>query len=80
MRRHGHVTEQFPGNIASALHGAARQASPGAYLAMEDQSESDPGLVAFLDNPQSEQSASSWDTLLPTHLQQPDPYATWTSC
>ena len=33
LRRHGHITEGFPGNIASSLHGPFRQARPGAHIA-----------------------------------------------
>ena len=37
LRRYGHISENAPGNIASALQGHPRQARPGAYLAQETQ-------------------------------------------
>ena len=33
LRRFGHISENVPGNVASALHGPPRQARPGAHLA-----------------------------------------------
>ena len=33
LRRHGHISEGAPGNIAASLQGPFRQARPGAYLA-----------------------------------------------
>ena len=33
LRRYGHITENYPGNIGQALHGPFRQARPGAYFA-----------------------------------------------
>ena len=37
LRRYGHISENAPGNVASALHGQPRQARPGAYVAQETQ-------------------------------------------
>ena len=36
LRRFGHITENYPGNIASSLHGPLRQARPGAYWSLAD--------------------------------------------
>ena len=71
LRRHGHIAEQVPGNIASALHGPARQARAGAYMAMDNSlmaPSPDQGIANFLSDSQSGQAASFWDTLLPSAL------------
>ena len=80
LRRHGHISEHMPGNIASALHGPARQARAGAYMAMDAPSmdlRSSQGTAAFLSDSQSGQAASQWDTLLPAALTSGNPFAAW---
>ena len=66
LRRHGHIAERLPGNIASALHGPASQARAGAYMAIDDPTSQSPdqGTATFLSSSESGQAASRWDTLL----------------
>ena len=79
LRRHGHIAERMPGNIASALNGPATQARAGAYMAMDNPMAQSPdqGTATFLSSPESGQAASPWDTLLPSALTSGNPFATW---
>ena len=85
LRRHGHITEGTPGNIATSLHGPPRQARPGSYAVQDNRqalrdatqrSSVNPGMTTFLSHPREGQGGSSWDTLLPTAVM-PDPFTAW---
>ena len=79
LRRHGHIAEQLPGNIASALRGPATQARAGAYMAIADPTSQSPdqGTATFLSSSESGQAASYWDTLFPSALTSGDPFVAW---
>ena len=77
LRRYGHITEHYPGNIAQSLHGPFRQARPGAYHVAEDdplgaardaaQRTTTDGMHAFFGNARNQQSAPNarWDSQQP---------------
>ena len=79
LRRFGHISENAPGNIATALQGPFRQARPGAYLAQQDQDgpwHAAQGTLARFNPGSSERTffgedaaesnpGSFWDSLLP---------------
>ena len=79
LRRHGHISERLPGNIASALHGPATQARAGAYMALDNPVAQSPdqGTATFLSSTESGQAASPWDTLLPSTLTSGNPFVAW---
>ena len=62
LRRYGHISENAPGNVATALQGPLRQARPGAYVSQESQqafqdafqrSAHQPQLASFLSQSQA---------------------------
>ena len=79
LRRHGHISERLPGNIASALHGPATQARAGAYMALDNPVAQSPdqGTASFLGSTELGQAASSWDSLLPSTLTSGNPFTAW---
>ena len=78
LRRFGHISENAPGNIATALQGPFRQARPGAYLAQPDHdgpwhaaqgtlARYNPGSSerTFFGEDAAEHPGGFWDSLLP---------------
>jgi len=87
LRRYGHISEGAPGNIAASLHGPARQARPGAYLAQTDlqnaarRSAHNSGMASYFGNAQADPSQQGmWDALIPQSVFPEDPddaFAAW---
>jgi hypothetical protein len=77
LSRHGHISEGFRGNVASALSGPMRQARQGSYWSDQQHQPAAPTYPAqHYYGPSS--SSSSWDHMLPQHaVAQPDPFALW---
>ena len=86
LRRYGHISENAPGNVASALHGPPRQARPGAYITSSNaqalqtavrRTVEAGGAGTYFGQLQSDvQPGSFWDSLLPQDATD-NPFAAW---